>query len=83
VRAQGASTTTDARGGMIPRAMQIHQLTTMQAAGPDKNLNAGLPGCAAIPSQSFPTLPHASPARGTQAPSTTRSSLGLGSSMAG
>jgi hypothetical protein len=54
----------------------------MQAAGLDKSLNAGLPGCKAIPSTSSPTLPHASFARGTQAPPTTSSSLGLGLSVA-
>jgi hypothetical protein len=83
VQAQGASTTTDACGGTIPRAMRIHQLAAMQAGGSNKSLNAGLPDCTAIPSPSSPTLPHASSARGTQAPSTTRSSLGLGSSVAG
>jgi hypothetical protein len=50
-------------------------------ADPNKSLNAGQSGCAAIPSTSSPTLPHASSARGTQAPSTTR--IGLGPSMAG
>jgi hypothetical protein len=69
--------------GTIPRAMQVHQLAAMQAAGPDKSLNAGLTGCAAIPSPSSPTLPHASSARGTQAPPTTSSGLDLGSSVAG
>jgi hypothetical protein len=34
--------------GMIPRAMQMHQLAVMQTPSPDKNLNAGLFGCAAI-----------------------------------
>jgi hypothetical protein len=76
------SATTDARGGMIPRAMQVHQLASMQAAGPDKSLNAGLTGCVAIPSSSSPTLPHASSARGTQALPTTSSGLDLGSSVA-
>jgi hypothetical protein len=69
--------------GMIPRAMQIHQLAVMQEVGPDKSLNAGLSGCTAIPSTSSPTLPHASSARGTQAPHTMSSSLDLGSSVAG
>jgi hypothetical protein len=55
----------------------------MQAAGPDKSLNAGLTGCTAIPSTSSPTLPHASFARGTQAPPTAGSSLDLGLSVAG
>jgi hypothetical protein len=55
----------------------------MQAADPDKSLNAGLTGCAAIPSPSSPTVPHASSARGTQAPPTTSSGLDLGSSVHG
>jgi hypothetical protein len=70
-------------GGTIPRALQTHELAVLQAAGPDKSLNASLSGCAAIPSTSSPTLSHASSARGTQAPSMTRSSLGLGPSVAG
>jgi hypothetical protein len=57
---RGASTTTNTHGGTIPRAMQVHQLAAMQAADPDKRLNAGLTGCAAIPSLSSPALPHAS-----------------------
>jgi hypothetical protein len=32
----------------------------MQAASPDESLNAGLIGCTAIPSTSYPTLPSAS-----------------------
>jgi hypothetical protein len=68
--------------GTIPRSMQIHQLADMQAAGPDKSLNAGLSGCVAIPSPSSPTLPHASSARVTQAPPTTSLGLNLGSSVA-
>jgi hypothetical protein len=35
---------TDARGGKIPHAMQVQQLAAMQAAHPDKSLNAGLTG---------------------------------------
>jgi hypothetical protein len=49
----------------------------MQLARPDKNLNAGLTNCVTIPSPSSPTLPHASSARGTQVPSTTRTNLRL------
>jgi hypothetical protein len=60
--------------GTIPRAMQTHQLAVMQAAGPDKSLNAGLSGRTTIPSTSSLTLPHANSARGTQAPPTTSSS---------
>jgi hypothetical protein len=41
-KAHGASTTTDARGGTIPHAMQLQKLAAMQEAHPDKNLNAGL-----------------------------------------
>jgi hypothetical protein len=48
----------------------------------DKSLNAGLTSCAAITSPSSPNLPHASSARGTQAPSTTRASLDLDSGVA-
>jgi hypothetical protein len=76
--ARDTSTTTDARGGMIPHAMQVQQLAAMQAANPDKSLNVGLAGCVAIPSPSTLTLPHASSVRGTRAPSTTRTSLDLG-----
>jgi hypothetical protein len=83
VRAWGMSTTTEMRGGAIPHAMQMHQLAVMQAAGPDKSLNAGLSSCTAIPSTSSPTLPQASSTRGTQAPPTMSSSLDLGLSMAG
>jgi hypothetical protein len=38
------STTTDARGGKIPHALQVQQLAAMQAAHPDKSLNSGLTG---------------------------------------
>jgi hypothetical protein len=62
--------------------MQVQQLAAMQAAHPAKSLNAGLTGCAAITSPSSPTLPHASSARGIQAPSTTCTSLDLGSGVA-
>jgi hypothetical protein len=79
----GVCTATNVRGGMILHAMQVPQLAVMQAAHPDKSLNAGPTGCAAITSPSSPTLPHASSARGTQVPSTTRTSLDLGSGMAG
>jgi hypothetical protein len=77
------STTTDAREGMIPHHVQVQQLAAIQAAQPDKSLNAGLTSCAAIPSPSSLALPHASSARGTQAPPTTRTSLDLGSGVAG
>jgi hypothetical protein len=53
------------------------------AGGPPRqDLNAGLTGCTAITSPSSLTLPHASSAWGTQAPSTTRTGLDLGSGMA-
>jgi hypothetical protein len=80
---RGTSTTTNARGGTIPHAMQVQQLAAIQAAHPDQSLNAGLTGCMAIPSPSTLTLPHASSARGTRAPSTTRTSLDLGMGVAG
>jgi hypothetical protein len=63
--------------------MHVQQLAAMQAVRPDKSLHAGLTGCVAITSLSSPTLPHASTAVGTQAPSTTRTSLDLGSGVAG
>jgi hypothetical protein len=69
--------------GMTPHVMQMHQLAVMQAASPDKSLNAILTGCTTIPSTSTPTLPYASSARGTQAPPTTISSLDLGPSVVG
>jgi hypothetical protein len=72
----------DAWGNDSPRHAKA-PWRPMQAAGPDKSLNAGLPGRRAIPSTSSPTLPHASFARGTQAPPTTSSGLGLGLSVAG
>jgi hypothetical protein len=78
-----ASTTTDACGGTIPHVMQVQQLAAMQAARPNKRLNAGLTSYAAITSPSSPTLLNASSARGTQAPSTTRTSLDLGLGVAG
>jgi hypothetical protein len=76
------STSIVTRGGTIPRAMQMHQLAVMQAAGSDKSLNAGLSGCTTIPSTSSLTLPYTSLSRGTQAPPTTGSSLDLGPSVA-
>jgi hypothetical protein len=79
----GTSTTTDAHGGMVPDAMLVQQLAAMHASRFDKSLNAGLTGCAAITSPSLPTLPHASSARGTQAPSTMCTSQDLGSGVAG
>jgi hypothetical protein len=60
--AQGVSSTIDTHGGTIPHAMEIQQMAAMQAAGPDKSLNASLTGCATIPSPSSPTLLHASSA---------------------
>jgi hypothetical protein len=42
------SATTDACGRMVPHAMQIQQLAAMQAARPDKGVNAGLTSCTAI-----------------------------------
>jgi hypothetical protein len=77
-----SNTTTDAYGGANLHVMQIQQLAAMQAARPDKSLNAGLTSCAVVTSPSSPTLPHANSARGTQAPSTTRTSLDSGSGVA-
>jgi hypothetical protein len=79
---RSASATTDARGGTIPHVTQVQQLAAMQGAYSNKGLNVGLTGCAAITSPSSPALPHASSARGTQAPSTRRTSLDLGSGVA-
>jgi hypothetical protein len=78
----GTSIATDACGGTNLHVMQGQQLAAMQTACPGRSLNAGLTGCAAITSPSSPTMPCASTARGTQAPSTTRTSLDLGSGMA-
>jgi hypothetical protein len=78
----GSSIITDACGGTNLHVMQMQQLAAMQAARPAKSLNVGLTSCAAITSPSSPTLPHASSARGTRAPSTTRTSLDLGSDVA-
>jgi hypothetical protein len=55
--AQGPSTTTDERGGAIPHVMQVQQLAAMQAAHPDKSLNAGLTSCVTIPSPSSLAMP--------------------------
>jgi hypothetical protein len=80
---RSVSTTTDVRGGTIPHAMQVQKLAAMQETNPDKSLNTGLTGCVAIPSPSSLSLPHASSARGTQAPFMTCMGLDLGSSVAG
>jgi hypothetical protein len=77
----GTSIATDACGGTNLYVMRVQQLAAMQAARLAKSLNAGLTSCAAITSPSSPTLPHASSARGTQAPSTMRTSLDLGSGV--
>jgi hypothetical protein len=53
------SIATDACGGTNLHVMREQQLAAMQAACPDKSLNAGLTGCAAITSPSSPTLPYA------------------------
>jgi hypothetical protein len=55
-KAHGTSATTDACGGTITHAMQVPQLPAMQAAHPDKSLNAGRTGSAAILSPSSPTM---------------------------
>jgi hypothetical protein len=79
----GTSIATDACGGTNLHVMQEQQLAAMQAARPDKSLNAGLTGCAAITSLSSPLCHTQNSARGTQAPSTTRTSLDLGSGVVG
>jgi hypothetical protein len=43
-KAHGVSTTTDVHGGTTPHAMKVQQLAAMQAAHPDRSLNAGLIG---------------------------------------
>jgi hypothetical protein len=78
----GTSIATDACGGTNLHVMQVQELATMQAARPTKSLNAGLTSYAAIASPSSLTLPHANSARGTQAPSTMRTSQDLGSGVA-
>jgi hypothetical protein len=69
-------------GDRFPAPCKRTSWRPMQAAGPDKSLNAGLLSCTTIPSPSPPTLPHASRARGTQAPPTTSSGLRLGLNVA-
>jgi hypothetical protein len=78
----GTGIAIDACGGMNLHVTRKQQLAAMQAARLDKSLNVGLTSCTAITSPSSPTLPHASTARGTQAPSATRTSLDLGSGVA-
>jgi hypothetical protein len=53
------SIATDAYGGTNLHVTQEQQLAAMEAACPDKSLNAGLTGCAAITSRSSFTLPYA------------------------
>jgi hypothetical protein len=65
-------------GDRFPTPCKRTSWRPMQAAGPDKSLNVGLPGCTAMPLPSSPILPHASFARGTQAPHTMSSGLRLG-----
>jgi hypothetical protein len=79
----GTSIATDARGGTNLHVMQEQQLAAMQAACPDNSLNVGLTDCAAITSPSSPLCHTQNSARGTQGPSTTRTSLDLGSGVAG
>jgi hypothetical protein len=54
-----ASIATDACGGTNLHVTKEQQMAAMQAAYPDKSLNEGLTGCAAITSPSSPTLPRA------------------------
>jgi hypothetical protein len=58
------------------------QLAAMQATCPDKSLNAGLTSRAAITSHHLPLCHTQDSTRGTQAPSTTRTSLDLDSGVA-
>jgi hypothetical protein len=58
-QAHYSGSATDARGGANLHITRKQQLTAMQAAHPDKSLNAGLTSRAAITSPSSPTLPHA------------------------
>jgi hypothetical protein len=67
----GANIATDAYRRANLHVTREQQLAAMRAACPIISLNAGLIGCVAITSPSYPTLPHASSGRGTQAPSTT------------
>jgi hypothetical protein len=78
----GSSIAINACRGTNLHIIQVQQLAAMQAARPAKSLNAGLTSCTAITSPSSLTLPHASSARGTQAPSTMHISLDLGLGMA-
>jgi hypothetical protein len=78
-RAQGASTTTDARGGTIPHTMQIQQLAAMQAADPTRALMLAWPAARPSHRHHLP-LCHT---QAQQAPPTTSSGLDLGSSVAG
>jgi hypothetical protein len=58
-RAHYSGGATDARGGANLHITRKQQLAAMQAAHPDKSLNAGLTRRAAITTPSSPTLPHA------------------------
>jgi hypothetical protein len=78
----GTSIATDAYGGTNLHVMWEQKLGAMQVACPGRSLNASLTGRTTITSPSSPALPHASTAQGTQAPSTTRTSLDLGSGVA-
>jgi hypothetical protein len=55
----GASIATIVCGETNPHVTKEQELAAMQADYPDKSLNVGLIGCAAITSPSSPTLPHA------------------------
>jgi hypothetical protein len=81
-RAHYSADATDAWGGANLHVMQKQQLATMQATRHGKSLNAGLTSRTAITSPSSPTLHPQDSTGGTQAPSTTRTSLDLGSGVA-
>jgi hypothetical protein len=78
----GMGIATDACGRTNLHVTKEQQLADMQAAYPVKSLNAGLTGYAAITSPSSPLCHTQNSARDTQAPSTTRTSLDLGSGVA-
>jgi hypothetical protein len=67
----------------FPASCKHNSWRPVQAAGPNRGLNAGLLSCTAIPSPSSPTLLDASSAWGTQALPMTSSGLRLGLNVVG
>jgi hypothetical protein len=78
----GTSIATDVCGGTNLHVMQEQQLVAMQAARPDKSHNAGLTAARPSHRHHLPLCHTQNSAQGTQAPSTTRTSLDLGSGVA-